>query len=102
MIWIFWSISNLTFAGYTVSKSQVRNRLKIQFVEPDFSKSIFQKIKYRLIVGQLLVSMYFNQLQNSSAVVEGRNFCRSSFLTDCPTKARSARKQVKNLLKFIF
>ena len=36
-------ISKLIFAGYTGSKNQVRNRLKIQFVELDFSKLIFQK-----------------------------------------------------------
>ena len=44
--WIFslqTSISKLIFAGYTGSKNQVRNRLKIQFVELDFSKLIFQK-----------------------------------------------------------
>ena len=43
--WIFnlqKSISKLIFAGYTGSKNPVRNRLKIQFVELDFSK-----IKYR-------------------------------------------------------
>ena len=33
----------MIFAGYTGSKNQVRNRLKIQFVELDFSKLIFQK-----------------------------------------------------------
>ena len=37
------SISKLIFAGYTGSKNQVRNRLRIQFVELDFSKLIFQK-----------------------------------------------------------
>ena len=37
------SISKLIFAGYTGSKNQVRNRQKIQFVELDFSKLIFQK-----------------------------------------------------------
>ena len=37
------SISKLIFAGYTGSKNPVRNRLKIQFVELDFSKLIFQK-----------------------------------------------------------
>jgi hypothetical protein len=37
------SISKLIFAGYAGSKNPVRNRLKIQFVELDFSK-----IKYRL------------------------------------------------------
>ena len=31
------------FAGYTGSKNQVRNRLKIQFVVLDFSRLIFQK-----------------------------------------------------------
>ena len=33
----------MIFAGYKGSKNQVRNRLKIQFVENDFSKLIFQK-----------------------------------------------------------
>ena len=33
----------MIFAGYTGSKNPVRNRLKIQFVELDFSKLIFQK-----------------------------------------------------------
>jgi hypothetical protein len=44
--WIFSlqkSILKLIFAGYTGSKNQVRNRQKIQFVELDFSKLIFQK-----------------------------------------------------------
>ena len=44
--WIFSlqkSISKLIFAGYTGSKNQVRNRLKIKFVKLDFSKLIFQK-----------------------------------------------------------
>ena len=44
--WIFnlqKAISKLIFAGYTGSKNPVRNRLKIQFVELDFSKLIFQK-----------------------------------------------------------
>ena len=44
--WIFnlqKSISKLIFAGYTGSKNPVRNRLKIQFVELDFSNLIFQK-----------------------------------------------------------
>ena len=44
--WIFSlqkSISKLIFAGYTGSKNPVRNRQKIQFVELDFSKLIFQK-----------------------------------------------------------
>ena len=36
-------ILKLIFAGYTGSKSQVQNRLKIQFVELDYSKFIFQK-----------------------------------------------------------
>ena len=39
----FWSTLNLNFAGYTSSKDQVRNRLKMEFVEIHFSKSIFQK-----------------------------------------------------------
>ena len=38
------SISKLIFAGYTGSKNPVRNRLKKQFIELDFSK-----IKYRWI-----------------------------------------------------
>jgi hypothetical protein len=33
----------LIFTGYTGSKHPVRNRLKIQFTELDFSKLIFQK-----------------------------------------------------------
>ena len=37
------SISKLIFEGYTASKKSVWNRLKIQFVELDFSKLIFQK-----------------------------------------------------------
>ena len=44
--WIFglWeSILKLIFAGYTGSKNSVRNRLKIQFDELNFSKLIFQK-----------------------------------------------------------
>ena len=42
--WIFslQSISKLIFAGYTTSKNQVPNRVKIQLVELDFSE-----IKYR-------------------------------------------------------
>ena len=44
--WIFSlqkSILKLIFAGYTSSKNPVRNRQKIQFIEHDFSKLIFQK-----------------------------------------------------------
>ena len=44
--WIFSlqkTISKLIFAGYTVCKFSVWNRLKIQFVELDFSNLIFQK-----------------------------------------------------------
>ena len=44
--WIFnlqESISKLIFASYTGSKNPVGNRLKIQFVELDFSNMIFQK-----------------------------------------------------------
>ena len=44
--WIFSlqkSISNVIFAGYTGSKNPVLKRLKIQFIELDFSKLIFQK-----------------------------------------------------------
>ena len=37
------SISKLIFAGYTGSKNPIWNRLKIQFVELDFSKLFFQK-----------------------------------------------------------
>ena len=37
------SILKLIFASYTGSKNPVRNRIKIQFVELDFSKLIFQK-----------------------------------------------------------
>ena len=37
------SISKLIFAAYTDSKNPVWNRLKIQFVQLDFSKLIFQK-----------------------------------------------------------
>ena len=37
------SISKLIFAGYTGSRNQVWNRLKIQLVKVDFSKLIFQK-----------------------------------------------------------
>ena len=40
-------ISKLIFAGYTGSKNSVRNRLKIQFVEIDFSE-----IKYRSTGGK--------------------------------------------------
>ena len=36
-------ISKLIFAGCTGSKDQVRNKLKIQFIELDFSNLIFQK-----------------------------------------------------------
>ena len=46
MNWIFRqekSLWKLFFAGYTGSKNQVRNRLKIQFIKLDFSKLIFQK-----------------------------------------------------------
>ena len=39
----FLSTSNLNFAGYTVSKNQVRNRPKIKFVKLHISNSIFQK-----------------------------------------------------------
>ena len=46
MNWIFSlqkSISKLIFADYTGSKNLVLNRLKIQFIELDVSKLIFQK-----------------------------------------------------------
>ena len=48
MNWIFSlqkSISKLIFAGYTGSKNPVRNRLKIQFVQLDFSKLIFHSVQ---------------------------------------------------------
>jgi hypothetical protein len=41
------SLTNWIFAGYTGSKNPVQNRLKIQFIELDFSK-----IKYRSTGGQ--------------------------------------------------
>ena len=47
----FW---NWPFEGYTGSKNPVRNRLKIQFVELDFSK-----IKYRWI-GHMLYTGFLN------------------------------------------
>ena len=37
------SLTNWIFVGYTGSKNQVRKRLKIQFVQLDFFKLIFQK-----------------------------------------------------------
>ena len=37
------SIWKLIFAGYTSSKNPVPNKLRIQFVELDFSSLIFQK-----------------------------------------------------------
>ena len=40
----FQSISNLIFAGYTGGKNSARNRLKIKFMELDFTK-----IKYKSI-----------------------------------------------------
>ena len=46
MNWIFSlqkSISKLILSGYTGSKNSAQNRLKIQFLELDFSKLIFQK-----------------------------------------------------------
>jgi hypothetical protein len=55
------------FAGYTGSKNPVRNKLKIQFIEFDFSKLIFQKsstdqqgvtvIKFKNSRMQLIVSL---------------------------------------------
>ena len=39
----FLSISNLNFAGFIVSKNQVRNKQKTQIIQLDFSNSIFQK-----------------------------------------------------------
>ena len=39
------SISKLIFAGYTGSKNPVRNRLKIQFVQLDFSRLIFHSVQ---------------------------------------------------------
>ena len=74
MKWIFKllkSISKLIFTGYTGSKSQIRNRLKIHFVELDFLELIFSEIKCRLTGGvsgfQELIG--FN-LQNQ------RKYCR--------------------------
>ena len=49
--WIFnlqKSISKLIFAGYTGSKNSVWNRLKIQFIELDFSNLVFQKYKVQI------------------------------------------------------
>ena len=46
----FSSISKLIFAGYKSSKNQVRSRLKIQFVELNFSKSIFQNSTFILVL----------------------------------------------------
>ena len=39
----FLPTSNMSFAGYTGSKNQVRNSPEMEFVEIQFSKSIFQK-----------------------------------------------------------
>ena len=53
MNWIFnlqKSILKLIFAGYTGSKNPVWNRLKIQFVELDFSNLIFQVQMDRALV----------------------------------------------------
>jgi hypothetical protein len=53
--WIFnlqKSISKLIFAGYTGSKNPVRNIIKIQFLELDFSNLIFQKIRYKSTGGK--------------------------------------------------
>ena len=55
--WIFRqqkSISKLIFAGYTGCKNQVWNRLKIQFVELDFSE-----IKYRSTGGWAFLGLDF-------------------------------------------
>ena len=49
----------LIFAGYTGSKNSVWNRLKIQFVELDFSNLIFQKSSTdRKRVGLVLTKFY--------------------------------------------
>ena len=66
--WIFSlqkSISKLNFVGYIASKNPVWNRLKIQFVELDFSKMIFQKsslaVSYTLTVsGFALLNFFFS------------------------------------------
>ena len=47
----FLSVSNLNFAGYTGSKSQVQNSQKIKFIQLDFFKLDFSKIKCRSIEG---------------------------------------------------
>ena len=63
--WIFSlqkSISKLIFEGYTGSKNQVQNRLKIQFVELDFSQLIFQKNKYRSARGKSGLHFIFGTL----------------------------------------
>ena len=60
--WIFnlqKSISKLIFAGYTGSKNPVRNRLKVQSVELDFSNLIFPTLFFE------------NQVQMDRAIVKG-------------------------------
>jgi len=47
MNWIFWSISNWNFAGYTGSKYQVQTGEKIKFIKLDVSSWNFAKVKCR-------------------------------------------------------
>ena len=51
----------MIFAGYTGSENSVQNRLKIQFVELDFSKLIFQKSSrdQQGVEQQILIVLYF-------------------------------------------
>jgi hypothetical protein len=68
--WIFTlkkSISKWIFAGYTGSKNQVWNRLKIQFVKLDFSKLILTEIKYRSTGGKGRF-IYILDRSNSSSI----------------------------------
>ena len=51
------------FAGYTGSKNPVWNRLKIQFIELDFSKLIFQKSSRDQQGGCHSISLYVNLTQ---------------------------------------
>ena len=64
----FLSISNLDFAGYTGSKSQVQNRQKIKFIQLDFSNLIFEKS---------------SALFNSSLILNNR-FLRESGMASTP------------------
>ena len=51
------SILKLIFAAYTGSKNPVWNRLKMQFVELDFSKLIFQKSKGERVSDQRVLKL---------------------------------------------